>query len=501
MEFLNWVVGGDNVPGVQPDLRWAWVTVALSALVALGYGVIAFNWYFQSRLPGRDGQEGNASSGAPARLRNIVLLCSAGGLFFYWADMPWPLWRLYDAALLLLAFHTWSFALRMHGVGHVRERLARAAELQRAAEKYREMAEQLPHMVWTAAPDGRVDFSNRRWADFAGDGRTWLDAVHPDERQQVNEWWAAAVAARGAVTREVRLGGGPAGYRTFAVSAAPVVRGDAVRWLGACADVEEQKRLAAERESASKRKMFFLNALSHDLRAPLNNVVLNAHVLRTTARDAVELESANTIVENAVAAGNLLSRLLEFAKAEGREENAAERVSVAATLHQVVRRFQSIAEQKGLYLRLHADGDVEVLTDRQKLERIVSNLVDNAIKFTERGGVTLELVMSGRPGFCVRVRDTGPGVPEQDAPRLFEEFYQSNDLGRGRGKGFGMGLAICKSLSRQLNGDVRLASTGPNGSCFEVVINNNGRGAGGGTHAAGGAETPSDPEAAGLCLG
>jgi PAS domain S-box-containing protein len=469
MSFLRALNAISNPPGPAGDVRWVWVTLALSALIAVGYGVIACNAYFQSRLSRAD-----EARAAGRRLRNLVLVCCAAGWIFYFADIGWRLWRMYDVALLLLAAHTWTFAWRTRGWIVVGERLARVSELERAAEKYREMAEQLPHMVWTASADGRIDFSNRLWARYAGDSRTWLDAVHPEEREEVRHWWAGAVAARKPAHHEVRLADSAGGYRSFAVSAVPVVHGDDVKWLGACADVEDHKAVAAEQESQTRRKMFFLNALSHDLRAPLNNVVLNAHLLKATARDAAEVESANVIVENAVAAGNLVTRLLEFAKGQGRDDNAAERVSVAATLHQVVRRFLPIAEQKGLYLRLDAAGDVELLTDRQKLERIVSNLVDNAIKFTGRGGVTLELVMSEEPGVAVRVHDTGPGVPERDAPHLFEEFYQGDDAGHGpghgTGTGFGMGLTICRSLARQLGGDARLVETGPEGSTFEVTI-------------------------------
>ena len=460
------------MPGLQPDLRWAWVTLALSALVAVGYGVIAFNWYFQSKLA-----RPADSRRILIRLLTIVACGCVCGFVFYVADMPWLLWRLYDGVLLLLVVYVWYVALRTRGLSLVKQRLAEAAELERSAERYREMAELLPHMVWTATGEGQIDFSNRRWIEYVGDQRPWLEAVHPDDRDEVRAWWAEAVASRQAAHREVRLAGsGPAAgagagaYRTFAISAVPIVRGEAVKWLGACADIEEQKVLSAEKETEARRKMFYLNALSHDLRAPLNNVVLNAHFLRATAREATEVESANVIVENAIAAGNLVTRLLEFAKAQGRDENATERVSIAATLDQVVRRFRPIAEQKGLYLRLSAHGDVELLTDRQKLERIVSNLVDNAIKFTERGGVTLELVMAGGPGCVVRVRDTGLGVPAQHVPHLFEEFFQADPTTRDRPRGFGMGLAICRSLARQLGGDVRLAQTGPGGSTFEVSV-------------------------------
>jgi len=456
--------GADAMPGSQGDLRWSWVTVALSLLIATGYVVIAVDRHFQAKLA-----HVRESKAAFARLRNIVLCSAVLGTVFFFTDMFWLAWRLYDVVLLGLAWHTWSFALRARGLGQVAERLARVSELERSAKHYREIAELMPEILWTASDRGGVDFCNRRWAEFAGEGKTWLEAVHPDERAGVLQWWEHAVAVREPASREVRLLGADGSFRTFLVKATPVAEGNAVKWLGACADVEDQRRLAEERETQGKRKMFFLNAISHDLRAPLNNVVLNAHLLKTAAREQAEVESASAIVENAVAAGDLVAKLLDFAKVDGQEQNVVEPVPLEETLRQIVRRFVPVADPKGLYLRVVADCDVELRTDRQKLDRIVTNLVDNAIKFTRTGGVTME-VTDCDGGATVRVSDTGIGVPPEHAPHLFDEFYQVNNPQRERGKGFGMGLAICRTLARQLGGDIRLAESAPGGTTFELTL-------------------------------
>jgi PAS domain S-box-containing protein len=464
MDFSNWTGG-------LPDPHcagWSLITLTLCVLAAAGYVAIAVNWYFQSKLSRAE------SRAATVRLRNIVIACVLFGSVFFVADFGWVAWRAFDLLLVLLVLHTWAFALRMRGMSLVEERLAHADEVERSAQRYREIAELLPNVVWTATEDGRVDFINRRWTEYSACGvAAWTDAVHPEEQAEVDAWWRAAVAERQPVAREIRLFGGDGEYRTFAVRARPIVRGSAVRWLGACADVEDQKRVAIEREEQARQKAFFLNALSHDLRAPLHNVVLNAHLLRMTAREPAELESVNMIVENACAAGDLVTRLLDFARA-GEDRNAPERVSVAGVLGQVARRFAPVAEQKGLYLRVADDlpRDVEAWADQQKLERVVSNLVDNAIKFTDQGGITLDAgpCTTGARMLAIRVSDTGIGVPEASVALLFDEFYQVNNHERDRNKGFGIGLAICRSLARQLGGDVRLARTSAEGSCFEILV-------------------------------
>jgi signal transduction histidine kinase len=205
--------------------------------------------------------------------------------------------------------------------------------------------------------------------------------------------------------------------------------------------------------------------------------------------------------------------LLEYAKAgaEG-DQNVLEPVDLSGMLRQIVRRFQPTAERKRLALTLHepAGGaaDELMMTDRLKLERVVGNLVDNALKYTVQGGVTIEWKpfntggageRGGEEGFSVTVTDTGIGVPPQNVKRLFDEFYQVNNHERDRSKGFGMGLAICRSLARQLGGDVRLVPRGEGavGSRFEVTVAAVRAGRRGRPHGAPGDHA--DSQEAGLC--
>ncbi|HEV8290319.1 MAG TPA: PAS domain-containing sensor histidine kinase [Tepidisphaeraceae bacterium] len=460
--LFKWLGGNDVVPGSALDVYWSWLTIALSIFIALGCATIAYNRYFQKKLA-RTAQ----CASATRRLWMITIFSIICGSFFYWYDMPWAIWRLYDCVLLFLLYTTWSYAIRMRGLSLVDERLSQLSTLEESARRYREMAELLPQMVWTAREGGEIDFANQRWAEYVGDGRTWLDAIHPDERVRVEGWWAKTLRSRKSSSIECRLGGA-AGYRTFVISANPIIGHAGVKWLGACADIQAQKMLAAAREMQAKRRAFFLNALSHDLRAPLNNVVLNAELLKIVPPDEVKSRVV-TIVESAKSAGDYVSRLLDFARAGGEEQNRIEPLSIVELLNNLQQRFHPLAAQKNLFIQIAADHDLEVRSDRQKLERLVANLVDNAVKYTRTGGVTLSLIPRD-DNFSLRVTDTGMGVPLENAPYLFDEFYQVNNIERDRSKGFGMGLAICKYLATQLGGSVRLINTSEQGSSFEVTL-------------------------------
>ena len=460
MDVLRFLTGG-RLHLSEHDLVWVWTTTLLSAAVFGGYIGVAFNWYFQSRL------DREHSARSLRNLRIIAVGCAACGIAFWLVDMPKGIWQLYDLLLFAVACYVWSLVLHGRGPSLI-------DALEEKASRYIEIAELLPHIVWTADALGEVDYSNRRWSEFSS-ARTWLDVVHPDDRFAVVETWKAALETRQPYEQEVRLLG-TAEYRTFVVKALPIVHGDAVKWLGACADIEAQKQLAAEKENQIRQKSFFLNALSHDLRAPLNNIALNGHLLKMTPDQPTDMEAVDMIIENATAAGELLSKLLDYARA-GQEYNCTERVDINVMLQQVGRRFLPIANQKGLYLRVVEAPDCVCVCDRTKLERILSNLVDNAVKHTHQGGVELA-VGNGGDQVNVRISDTGSGIPAEHVPFLFDEFFQVNNHERDRSKGFGLGLAICRFLARQLGGDVRLLNTGAGGSTFEISLQREGAGGG-----------------------
>src|SRR5262245_28430535 len=114
MELLRWFAGSDSLPRIERDLLWGWGTLCFSALLAVGYVVIAFNWYLQRRV------ERTVESKQTAKhLVCLVVTCAICGALFFALDMPWVVWRVYDAILLVLAVYTWIFVFRMRGLSLV----------------------------------------------------------------------------------------------------------------------------------------------------------------------------------------------------------------------------------------------------------------------------------------------------------------------------------------------------------------------------------------------
>jgi signal transduction histidine kinase len=241
-------------------------------------------------------------------------------------------------------------------------------------------------------------------------------------------------------------------------------------------ELGRSKRLAYELEESkadSRRKSFFLNAVSHDLRTPLNGLMLQADLadLNIEAGDVEALrESLREIKACARTTADLLGSFLELGRLDWSDESTREsRFPMAELLAQVANAARPLAELKGVEIRVEGPAGLHFMTDRVKLERILQNLLSNGVKFTERGRVEVIVTTSGRDA-TIEVVDTGVGIPPAQQASIFEEFYQLNNSERDSSKGFGLGLAIARRLARQLRGDLVVKSEVGRGSRFSVIL-------------------------------
>jgi signal transduction histidine kinase len=236
------------------------------------------------------------------------------------------------------------------------------------------------------------------------------------------------------------------------------------------------RKLAAdldESRAESQRKSFFLNAISHDLRTPLNGLLLQTQVAEMSldSGDPAAVRDALRVVNaNAQAAARLLDNLLEV----GRLQWAAERehpepIDLHGLLESIRQRFEPDAQAKGIELTLDESVAGEIVADHLKLERILTNLVSNAIKFTSVGGVTLGAEHAGDTT-GIWIQDTGPGIADEHHDNLFQEFYQAANPERDRAKGFGLGLAIAERLAKQLGGTIEFHTALGRGTRFTLRL-------------------------------
>lgn len=223
-------------------------------------------------------------------------------------------------------------------------------------------------------------------------------------------------------------------------------------------------------EAANNAKSRFLAAASHDIRQPLHTIGLYSAALSLRKTDERSKELARQISQAVTSLGSLLDSLLDISKLDAAAVKPENSVFDAATLvGRLSQELQSLAEARQLKLHAEVTGGLHVNTDALLLERIVRNLVDNAIKYTRQGSVTLRA--GARDGsIFIEVADTGVGIPAHERDRIFEEFYQLSNVERDRAQGLGLGLAIVQRLARLLALEVSVASTVGQGSCFTLIL-------------------------------
>ncbi len=239
---------------------------------------------------------------------------------------------------------------------------------------------------------------------------------------------------------------------------------------------EELECRRREAEEASSRKSRLLASVSHDIRTPLNAISLLAEVVRRAGEDPVAAaqipEMAQRLQAHARSVAELVSDLLDLARIDsGRMELKEGPFSLNDLLADQCRDLVPLSQAKALRLESELpEPPIWVRSDRGKLSRVLSNLVGNAIKFTEAGGVTLSATRSPGGDVLVAVRDTGVGIAPEQLGRVFEEFAQVHKTGDPGNKGWGLGLAICRRLVNALGGSITLESAPGRGSVFTVCL-------------------------------
>ncbi len=242
-------------------------------------------------------------------------------------------------------------------------------------------------------------------------------------------------------------------------------------------EIGRSNELAADLERSreeSRRKSFFLNAISHDLRTPLNAMILQSHladISLTTKNDEQLAGALHDIRANAKVTSDLLNTLLEYARLDWSDGEPVhtETINLAELVREVLHRHQTTADARGLYLRSNVPDDLKVHLDVSKLDRVLTNLLGNAMKFTKTGGVRVDIDTAG-DNLELHVIDTGVGIDSKSQETLFAEFMQLDNAERDRSKGFGIGLAISRRLARSWGGDVLVQSSPGAGSRFTVLL-------------------------------
>ena len=233
----------------------------------------------------------------------------------------------------------------------------------------------------------------------------------------------------------------------------------------------ELKRLNEEVLELTHSRLVFFTNISHELRTPLTLIADPVEMLlEDSGIKGKSRELLKMVQRNALALQQLVSNILDFRKIQnGKMELKLYRFDIVKTLTMWVGDFQLTAERKQIRLHLDVDdlkGSHEMIADQEKISRIVFNLLSNALKYTPAGGEIFVSLKDEGANLRLDVRDTGKGISQDEADKIFERFFQA----KGAASGTGIGLALVKSFVELHHGEARVESEPGKGSDFIVVI-------------------------------
>ena len=237
------------------------------------------------------------------------------------------------------------------------------------------------------------------------------------------------------------------------------IQGENLRQLEEARDIAEQ---------ANQSKSRFLAAASHDLRQPMHAISLFTYSLSRTDLSAEQQNIIHYLKESTDALGELLDALLDISKLDaGAVKLTPEAIPLDALASKIETGFSALVTAKSLRFKLGLPfGNMVVITDSQLVMRLLGNLIDNAIKYTEQGGILVAIRRRGNHAL-VQVWDTGIGISEEHVGIIFDEYVQIGNSERDRTKGLGLGLAIAKRIAKLLGTVLVCRSQPGKGSVFE----------------------------------
>lgn len=382
---------------------------------------------------------------------------------------------------------------RRKAEAELREAKARAEEAMEAvadgAERFRVLSETVSMHVWTAKPDGGLDWANQYVVRYFGVtdlerevyGSAWTQFVHPEDLPVASARWAESISTGCRYEAEFRLRSGAACDRWFLVRAEAMrnAAGEIVRWFGVNTDIHDLKIAQQTAEVASKAKDDFLAALSHELRTPLTPVLMCAAALRDDPRLPADVHEQLRMMERNIALeGRLIDDLLDITRiANGKLSLRTQMCDAHSLINLAVEIVRDEARAKAITLERDFTAERSgLLADPARIQQVIWNLMRNAVKFTPRGGsiairTTDCIGAEGGDTFRVEVRDSGIGIAPAAMAHIFHPFEQGPIGGDHRFGGLGLGLSIARAIVELHRGEIHAESEGlDRGATFVVTF-------------------------------
>lgn len=373
--------------------------------------------------------------------------------------------------------------------------LERTAELERSNQEIREserqlrmLTEAIPQQIWRADASGRIEYCNQHLREYVNaaegslQGESFFSILHPEDTQLFRQGWESALATGGRFELKVRVRGVDGTHRWFLVRSIPQRSEDGTveRWYGIHIDIEEQHRaqqslvIAQEDLSRLSRTLSMAEmaaSIAHELNQPLTAVVTHAYACKEwLSCQPANLQKASATAEKIVQESTRASAVVKRVRALFRKERTDKQcVDVNRLVRDLARLLRDEAIRRGISVQTNLERNLPMAeADPVQIQQILLNLASNAMDAMTSVPGTKELsIRSENRGvgeILVTVEDSGPGIPEEIASKIFEPFFSTKEQGTG------MGLAICRSIVEAHDGRIWAGNAPFHGATFQFTL-------------------------------
>ena len=350
----------------------------------------------------------------------------------------------------------------------LREKLI-ASEVQ-----FRILANQLPQLVWTTDSNGHTNFYSDRWYEYTGIPRnkfgaaSWQNCIKEEQRDEVYKIWMNCIATGNPYEVEYLLedGNHPGNYRWFLAKGVPIrdKSGNIVQWVGSCTDIHELKE-------SQRQKDTFLGIVSHELKTPLTSVKIYSQLLEKTlllAGDHKNASLATKVDEQINKLNSLVADLLDVTKIHnGKLQLNESHFDFDSLVQNVVADIQI---STGHHIITTFSARQSVTADRNRIEQVIINLLNNAIKYSPKADKVLVTTTATQDTVLLTVQDFGIGMEKHQTEKVFEQFYRVSGTQQHTFPGLGLGLYISSEIIKRAGGKIWVQSAPGKGSAFTFEI-------------------------------
>ena len=358
----------------------------------------------------------------------------------------------------------------------ITEEIQLKRKLQESELRFKNLADTIPQIVWTAKPDGEVDYFNERWYELSGlpkdeiHIKNWKEIVHKDDLKNLEETWKRNMETGELHEVEYRLEkkDNPGTYHWYLHRGIPIKSDDGKisKWIGSTTDIHEFKTFL-------KQKDDFLAITSHELKTPLTSIKLYAQALeRMLKQEGYEkgAEYAGKMGIQINRLNQLITDLLDVTKIQNGQlplnktvfdfddlvSEVAEEAKISNGNHKIISKLGSTGLVEG---------------DRERIQQVMQNFISNAIKYSpNKEKIVIYSHTDDEGNACFSVEDFGIGIPKNKTEKIFEQFYRVNEESSNTFEGMGLGLYISSQIIKRSEGKIKVQSELGKGSKFSFCL-------------------------------